>query len=234
MRAFLVTWRAIRSYYEDLFLLVGMSGLWWIVGGFFVGGAVVLGWPVLQVGGPWWLMPLAPLLAIPAGPATAALANVVRRAAREQHVDRSYFWEGLRTYWRRALALSAISMTVLSLLLLNLLFYLAQPNALLRATVVLWLYLVVAWLSAQIYLYPVLIGLEQPTVLDALRISIMLVFANPFFSIVLVVLAIALTALSVGLAILLLLAWPALMLLMGEHASKLMVERIGGPKKEPE
>jgi len=224
VRAFLVTWRAIRSYYEDLFLLVGMSGLWWITGGVFVGAAAILGWPLLQIGGPWWLMPL---VTIPAGPATAALANVARRAAHEQHVDRSYFWEGLRTYWRRALALSAISMALLSLLLLNVLFYLAQPNALLRATVVLWLYLVVAWLSAQIYLYPVLIGLEQPTVLNTLRTSIMLVFANPLFSIVLVVLAIALTALSVGLTILLLLAWPALMLLMGEHALKLMVERMG-------
>jgi len=192
---------------------------------------VILGWPLLQIGGPWWLAPLA---AIPAGPATAALANVARRAALEQHVDRSYFWEGLRIYWRRALALSAISMAVLSMLLLNVLFYLLQPNALLRVTVGLWLYLIVAWLSAQLYLYPVLLSLEQPTVLNTLRTSIMLVFANPVFSIVLVVLAIALTALSVGLAILLLLAWPALMILMGAHALKLMVERMGGQKTEPE
>ncbi len=77
MRAFLVVWRSLVSFYNELFLLLGVNLLWWLTGGFLVGLMAILAWFMLQIGGPWWL---APLLAIPAGPATAALANVMRRA----------------------------------------------------------------------------------------------------------------------------------------------------------
>jgi uncharacterized membrane protein YesL len=216
MRAFLVAWRAIVSFYNEMFLLVGLSLLWWLTGGVFV-------WPLVAVNGPWWL---APVLAIPAGPATAALANVTRRAARDEHVDRSFFWEGFRLYWRQALALNAISMGILALLCLNLLFYLSRPEPFLMALSFLWAYLIIFWLSVQLYLFPVLIALKEPTVLGALRTATVMAFANPLFSIILLVLAVVLTALSVLLAILLPMAWPALMALLGEHALKLMMERI--------
>ena len=227
MRAFLVAIRAVVTFYNDLFLLVGMSVLWWLTGGIFVAAVVVLGWPMLEINGPWWLMPL---LAIPAGPATAGLANVARRSARELHVNRSFFFDGLRTYWRQALALSAISMGGLSLLLLNLLFYLTRMSGLLQMVAILWLYLIILWMSMQVYLYPVLVGLEEPSVWAALRTSLVLVLANPLFSIILVLLAILLTGISIVLAILLLFAWPALVVLLGEHALKLLVERAQASK----
>jgi hypothetical protein len=70
MRAFQVAWRAIVGFYNELFLLVGLSLLWWLTGGFMVAIAAMLGLAMLEVGGPWWTVPL---LAIPAGPPTAAL-----------------------------------------------------------------------------------------------------------------------------------------------------------------
>jgi uncharacterized membrane protein YesL len=227
MRAFSVTWRACVSFYNELFFLVGTNLLWWITGGIFVGAAVVLGWPLLQVNGPWWL---APVLAIPAGPATAALAYAMRQVARDLHVDRGFLWEGFRLYWRKALGLNAISMAVLSMLFLNLLFYISQRNTLLQALTFLWLYLIVFWFSVQLYLFPILVGMEQPSVLGALRMAAILAFANPLFSILLCVIAILLTGLSVALAILLLLAWPAVMTLLGEHSLMLFMERLGGKR----
>jgi hypothetical protein len=114
------------------------------------------------------------------------------------------------------------------LLLLNLSFYSSPPVAWLWGLVFLWLYLIVFWGGVQLYIFPVLVGLQQPTVVAALRTAVVLAFANPFFSILLVALAALLTGLSVVLAILLILAWPALMILMGEHSLKLFVERAGG------
>ena len=222
MRAFLVTWRAIASFYNELFFQVSISVLWWITGGIFVGAVVLLSWPLVQVGGPWWL---APLVAIPAGPASAALAHVARRSARAQRVDRSFFWEGLRTYWRLALVVNAINMSVLALLLLNLEFYWALSGTLFQALAILWLYLIIFWLGVQFYLFPVLVGMEKPAVLGILRTAPLLVFASPLFSVLLVLLGLTLTGFSVALPIVLVLAWPALMALMGEHALKLLVER---------
>ena len=154
------TWRSFVGFYSELFLLLGLSLLWWVTGGIAVGLIIVFGFPLLQVGGPFWL---APLLAIPAGPATAAMAFVARRVARELHVDRSFYWDGWKAYWRKALALNAISMVILALLLLNLIFYFTRTNVL-QALALFWAYLIVFWLSVQVYLFPVLVGLKEPSI----------------------------------------------------------------------
>jgi uncharacterized membrane protein YesL len=222
LKAFTVASRALVSFYNDLFFLAGMSLLWWATGGVLAGAALGAGWILLRSGGPWWL---APLLAIPAGPASAALANVARRSARDLHSDRTVYVEGLRSYWRQALALSAISMTILALLLLNIAFYASRTAALLGALTFFWGYLSVFWIGVQIYLYPVLVGLDAPTVSGALRIAVAMTFSNLIFSMVLLILAVVLTGISVVLAITLFVAWPAVMLLLGEHSVRLFVEK---------
>ena len=227
MRAFLVAWRALVSFYNEMFLMITLSLLWWVVGGIFVGLAVLVGLPMLQMEG-FGLIWLVPLLAIPAGPACAAMAHAGRQAARELHVDRGYFWEGLRLYWKQALALNAISMVILALLMLNILFYLTRSNAWLFAFALLWTTLLVLWLGVQIYLFPVLVGLKTPTVLGALKTSTGAAFANPLFSIILLILAGVLTGLSVVFAVLVVVAWPAVISLMGEQGLRLIVERAGG------
>jgi len=222
VKAFSVAWRALGSFYNDLFFLAGMSLLWWVTGGVFAGAAIAVGWILLRADGPWWL---APLLAIPSGPASAAIANVARPSARDLHVNRSAYLEGLRLYWRRALALSAISLAVMSLLLLNVTFYSSRTTVLLWLLTFLWVYLSVFWVGVQMYLYPVLVGLEVPSISGALRIAAAMVLANPFFSIMLLVLAAILTGVSIALAITLFAAWPAVMALLGEHSVKLFVEQ---------
>jgi uncharacterized membrane protein YesL len=222
MKAFPVAWGALVSYYNDLFFLAGMSLLWWVTGGIFAGAAFGAGWILLRSNGPWWL---APLLAIPTGPASAALANAARRAARDLHVDRTFYLEGLRGYWRQALALSAISMAILSLLLLNVAFYSSRTVALLWILTFLWVYLSLFWIGVQLYLYPVLVGLEVPTLSGTLRMAAAMALANPLFSILLLVLAAVLTGISVVLAVTLFAAWPAVMILLGEHSVKLIVEQ---------
>ena len=165
MRAFLVTWRSLLSLYNELFLLVGLSLLWWLMGGFFIALAALLGWPMLTIGGPWWL---APIIAIPAGPATAALAHTTHRVARDLRADRSFFFEGFREYWKKALGVSAILAIVMSVLTLNLIFYVSRPEPLIQALSLLFILLLVYWLSVQIYAFPILVGMKEPSVLDAI------------------------------------------------------------------
>ncbi len=225
MRAFRTVWQALVSFYNELILLVTISLLWWVTGGIFVGLAVLIAWVGLQTGMANWFAPLA---AIPAGPATAALANVARQAARDLRVDRTFYWEGFRAYWRRALACMAISMAILSVLMLNVQFYAPQPNSLLKVFAIFWDYLVVLALAALLYLFPVLVGLKEPAVGTALKTAAVLALANPLYSALLILLAIVLTAVSIALAVLLPLAWPAVIALLGEHSLMLFVERSGG------
>ena len=229
MRAFLVTWRSLLSAYNELFLLIGLSLLWWLTGGFFLALAVLVGYPMLYIGGPWWL---APILAIPAGPATAALAHVTHRVARELRADRSFFFEGFREYWKRALGVSAILAAVTSILILNLLFYVSRPEPFVQALSLLFIVLLVYWLSVQIYAFPILVGMKEPSVLGTIKMALMMAFANPLFSVLLVVIAALLTGLSVVLAVLVVVIWPAMMLLLGSHSLKLVVERAAPPAEE--
>ena len=84
MRAFLVAGWALRSFLGELTFLIGMSLLWFATGGIAVIAAALVGYPLAMMSGPWWL---ALLLAIPIGPATAALAVVSRRCAADLRVD---------------------------------------------------------------------------------------------------------------------------------------------------
>ncbi len=229
MRALLMVWKAGVSYYNEMFLFVGLSILWWLIGGFMAVALFFAGWFSLQLAaqsGFWLLLCAVPLLAIPIGPANAAMAAAARRAARELHIDRSFFWDGLRTYWRQALGLSSISMLIMALLMVNVGFY-WRMSGFIQFVAILFLYLLLFWLSVQIYLFPVLVGLKEPTILAALKTASVLAFANPLFSIVLLLLAIVLTVLSIVIPLLLLFAWPAFMLLLGEHSLMVFMEKMG-------
>lgn len=229
MRAFIVAWRALLSLWDSLFFLIGISLLWWVTGGVFVGLAAVAGYVLALTPGPWWI---APLVAIPAGPASVALAEVARRAARGKPVDRGDYLATLRGYWRPGLLLSTLGMIAMALLLLNILFYRLQPGTVLRTIAIIWVYLLIVWLSVQVYVYPIYASLEQPSLRMALRMAALAVLANPLFSTLLLVVAGALTALCAALPILLPIAWPALMALLGEHALELLLQRADGGSGE--
>lgn len=226
MRAFLVAARAAVSYYNELFLLVGLSFFWWITGGIFLGAAAAITviMFVAGPGGPWWL---APLIAIPAGPSIAAMNVVGRRISRDVRVGREFYMEGLKGLWRPALVLSAIGAVVYALLMVNILFYVAQTNSYLQLVAIAWVYLIILWTAIQFYAYPILVAMEQPKPLLALRTASIAAFANPLFSGLLVVVAAMVSALSAVLAVPLLMAWPALMALLGVHAFRLILQRAG-------
>lgn len=224
MRAFVAAVRAVVGFYNDMFVYTSMSLLWWLTGGLFIAGAAIVGLVLFIAGGPWWL---APLVAIPAGPALLALAAGIRQTTRGRAADRRDYFAALKAHWKPGLALSALGMVVLSLLLLNLIFYLFQENTVLRMLSILWAYLVLFWLSIQFYVYPFYLALEKPGLGQALRMSALAAFANPLFSVLLLIPALLLTGLSLALVILIVIAWPALMALLSEHALRLLLERAG-------
>jgi uncharacterized membrane protein YesL len=228
MRAFSVAWRALAGLYGELFYLIGMSLLWWITGGVFVAGAAAVGLSLFASGGPWWL---APVLAIPAGPATVALASVCRRVVRNQPHDRQDYLDALKREWKRGLVLSAIAMIVLALILLNAIFYFFQTSEVLRFFSIVWIYLAVFWLGMQFFLYPFFAALEEPGALRAYKMAALATFANPLFAALLLLLALILTGLCIALPVLALLVWPALMGLLGEYALRLLLTRAGVEKE---
>jgi uncharacterized membrane protein YesL len=229
MRAFVAAGQAIVAFYNDMFVHTAMSLLWWVTGGVFVAVAAAAALVLFVAGGPWWI---APLLAIPAGPAFMALASATRQTMRGRAADRRDYFAAFRANWKYGLVLNALGMVVLSLLLLNLIFYAFQANTTLRLFSVLWVYLILFWTSIQFYVYPFFLALEKPSLGQSLRMSALAAFANPLFSVMLLLAAVLLTGVSVVLVVLLVIAWPALMSLLGESALRLLLGRAGVKKEK--
>ncbi|MCX7707745.1 MAG: hypothetical protein N2204_07035, partial [Anaerolineae bacterium] len=83
------------------------------------------------------------------------------------------------------------------------------------------------WLAGQIYAFPILVALKQPGVIPALKTAAMMAFANPLFSVLILMMAAVLSGLCVILAILLLIVWPGIVVMLGTHALKLVLEVAG-------
>ncbi len=142
-------------------------------------------------------------------------------------MDRTFFTDGLHEYWRQALGLAALLALGDMLLFVNILFYANRPEPLLPLLALFFVVLLAYWLAAQIYVFPILVALKQPGVIAALKTAAMMAFANPLFSVLILVIAGLLTVLSVVLAILLLIVWPGIVVMLGTHALKLVLERAG-------
>ena len=209
MKALKTFWQAIGDLYEELMLFAGASVLWW----------------------------LGTLLVIPGPPVTAGLHALAHRVAHEQRVEFSFFWQETRKRFAKSWQLAAVNLLALIAVVVNLLFYWNMQNFLRYAALV-WVYLFLMWLAAQLCLFPLLFEMEEPRLWWLLRNALLLPLLRPGYALLLLILLLAATVLSVVLPFLLIMAWPALVALVGARATATMVEEVTArqaqsPPQEP-
>lgn len=204
MKALRVFWLAIRDLYEELMLLAGVSVLWW----------------------------LSVLLIIPGPPATAGLYYLAHRIVHERRVEFSFFWEEAKQSFGKSWQLAGVNLLGLIIVLVNFNFYLRLNNAL-RYAAILWLYLLLLWLAMQIYLFPLLFEMEEPRLGWILRNAVLLPLIRPGYTLLLLILLIAVTFLSSVLFLLLVVAWPALLALVGARALVTVIADLEASRAEP-
>ena len=204
-RIFSVVWFAIRTTYDDLYMLVGMGLLWFII-------AVLLPYGVF-----WLTATLLPILAvmvpailvalIPAPPITAALYHVASHLAREKRIEFSYFWDGFKTYFWRSWKISGLLLVIGALLVFDVVFYLRSDKTLFSIIGFLGLWALAFWLAIQVYVYPLMVVQEDGSLKLILKNASLLTLAYPLFILgIMVTIALA-TALSAVLLILLPTLW---------------------------
>ena len=198
MQAFHVVWRAIRDLYDDLFVFVPLSLLWW----------------------------LCFLVIIPLPPAVAGLVYLANEIAHERRIEWRMAVEGARLFFWRSWVVFLVSVLGFLVVGMNIWFYLNQFTGLPQYLTILWLYLLIIWSAAQIYVYPLLIAMEKPRVLLIFRNALLLTLANPLFTVLLLVLFLALTVVSVAFPLLLILVLPGLLSLVSTRALVYLVERV--------
>ena len=151
-----------------------------------------------------WLLLSLPILTWPA--ATAGLFNLVRRVVQEEldasphDANLGDFWNGFRQYWLRSSVLSAIDLTGVGVIAVALIFYGSRTQEPLR-----WLVgpiglVGLAWLTAQLYVYPLLLQRPGSRPWQIMREALFVALGYPLSSLSLLVTVLVLLVAAVALA----------------------------------
>jgi len=204
MKAFMVMGRVLKAAYDELFLCVFMSVVWW-------GGT---------------------LLVVTAAPATLGVNNVANRMANYKRVDSSFFWEAARSYMGRGWLLSLVSLLLPIIIGVSIVFYLGAAGWLrLLAFVCMWL-LLFALMIGQ-YFFPLFWQQDEPDIRLILRNAALLALQNPLYSFLMLVFQLLLIAISIAITLPLFLLTPALIALCGNFALAGLLQEMGLAPEPP-
>ena len=151
-----------------------------------------------------WL--LLSLLIVTWPAATAGLFSLVRRVVQEelgsspQEARLSDFWHGFRQYWLRSSLLTVIDLAGLGLIAVALVFYggsTAEPLRWLVGPIGL---IGLVWITAQLYVYPLLLERLTSRPWEVMREALLMAIGYPLSSLSLLVTVIVLTIAAVALA----------------------------------
>jgi uncharacterized membrane protein YesL len=184
MKAFTIMGRVFKAGYDELFLCVGTSLLWW----------------------------LGCLLVVTAAPATMGLHNAANRIANYKRTGSEFFWEAFRRQVGRGWLLFLLSLLAPVAIGFNVWFY-SQAEGFLRLVSVVWLWGLLFWLLLAQYLIPLFLQQDEVNVCLALRNAALLVVRYPLFSFLMLLFQLTLIALSFALVLPLVLLLPALIAL---------------------
>ena len=184
---FAITWTSIKDVYDELYRIIGMNLMWFAVSAVMF---VVINVIIAVIWGESIVASFAIgvtglILVIGPNPAAAGLHYFTRHIVKDEILHFSFFWEGLRMFWRKATYIFLISLGVAGILLVNMGFYFdrGQENVIFTGVAVFIGWVTVVWLMMQPYMLPMLIEQEDKRILIVLRNSLLLALDNIILSI---------------------------------------------------
>ncbi|MCL4860549.1 MAG: hypothetical protein KJZ93_14130 [Caldilineaceae bacterium] len=240
MKAFAIMGRVLKAAYDDLFLCVFLSAIWWafpiilvlLFGalGEYAGGLLeTLPTPAGLTG-----LGVALLLLLIVQPlVTLGVQHVANRIANYRRADSGFFWEGTRQNRRHGFLLFAFSLLIPAAIGFNVWFYF-NSEGMLKVIGVVWLWLFLFALMAGQYLFPLLWQQDQPSVRMALRNAALLALQNPLYSLFMLIFQLALIIICFALTLPMLLLGPALIALAGNFALVGLLQDMGLAPQPPE
>jgi uncharacterized membrane protein YesL len=193
-----ITWWSLRDTYEELFILIGANLL--------------------------TLLLFIPIVTGP--PALAGLHNLGFYVANEKRVEFSLFWEGFRSFFLDSWKLAALNILVFAVLGVDIWFYLFQAQGAWWVAGLLGLWMLVIWVVAQLYSFPLLVRQEERKLFSLLKNAILLTLAYPAFSLTAALLLLLILVLSLVFPIVFVLAGLSFATMMGAHALRHGIEMV--------
>jgi uncharacterized membrane protein YesL len=205
MKAFVVMGRTLKAVYDDLFLCVFLSLIWW-------GGTILI---------------------VTAAPATVGVNHVANRIANYKRVDTSFFWEGARTNVGRGWLLYLISLLVPFIIFTSVLFYLSTTGWLrILGFVCVWLFIFVLMIGQ--YYFPLFWQQDEPNIRLILRNAVLLALQHPLYTLLMLIFNLLLIGVSVAITLPVLLLTPAVIAISMNFALTGMLQDAGLAPQPPQ
>lgn len=224
MNPFALIWKSIKEVYDNLFPLVGMNLLW-----------LVLSVPlIILVSGILLVFRLDSTAAFTAAtlfatlgpnPASIGIHRFANGLVHEEIIDFSLYWSGLRDYWRRSLVLSLLGVIGTSILGVNLYFYLSTDSQVLHIFAILWLYAIILWAMMLLYMAPLLVEQQNKGIFLIVKNAFLLAIDNLPSSFVILVVLLAISLVSIPIALLLALVTAAFVAMVETQAVNAYLEK---------
>jgi uncharacterized membrane protein YesL len=240
MKAFTVMGRVLKAAYDDLFLCVFLSLVWWACP---IVLLLLLGAVAQYAGGVLAAIPtpvgiaglaIAGLAVLVIQPwVTMGVQHVANRIANYKRADSGFFWEGTRLYRGRGLLLFFLLLAIPAALAFNVWFYF-NSQGWLQLLGVVWLWLFVFCLMAGQYVFPLLWQQDEPNLRLALRNAVLLAIQHPLYSILMLLFQLLLLGVSIALTLPLILLTPALIALAGNLGLVGLLQEMGLAPQPPE
>ena len=169
LSGFSVLWRATVFVWEESLLLM-RANLLWFVGSLPLFIIVAFVASLLLASPDVEELPLALsgfvagfiVLVVPS-PFAAGIYAITGHLVYGETPEFAVFWRAVKRWWKISLAMFAIGSFLLGALLFNTSFYLSQTTGIWQAIAILWVYVIVYWITLQAYLLPLLVMSElQP------------------------------------------------------------------------
>lgn len=199
MKAFPMMWRTLKALYDELFLFVWLSLLWWV-------GTV---------------------LVLPAGPVTSGLHKAANEVANYRRVDSSYFWEAARGEIVKSWILLGFNLLLLGGIGFNIFFYAQNPANWARIVAVIWVWVFVFLLLAGQYFFPLFWQQEEQRLVLVLRNATLLTLRHPLYTFLMLIFQITLLVISVVTVLPIFLLTPAAIAVAANVALVGVLEEMG-------
>ena len=197
--------RTLKAAYDELFLCVFLSIMWWI----------------------------GTILILPAAPATAGLHYVANRTANYKRVDTSFFWEGARMYIGRGWLLYLINLLLPVIILTSIVFYLGTTGWLrVFGFICIWLFIFALMIGQ--YYFPLFWQQDEPNIKLVLRNAVLLALQHPLYTFLMLLFQILLLGISIAITLPLFLLAPALIALSANFALTGMLQEVGLAPQPPQ
>lgn len=128
----------------------------------------------------WFVLSL-PVITAPA--AWAGLIKMSRAAYLTPTADLNDFWEGFRENLKRGALMALLNVILVVVNVSNLMAYQDQTGLSALLMRIIWILTLVIWIVLQLYMWPLLYELKQPSLSGAMRNAAVMILRNPLFTV---------------------------------------------------